>query len=158
MEAKHKEFKPFDRIIAREGDGNWICDLYSHYNSKTNSHVTIGFCDLEDNCILPYEGNEHLVGTTNVPGEEVKLEEDEWIMVCDTMERPCWNLRVFSGSILSSTFKAYRYKKHMRLPSECTLNWRYCVRFSDFNPNDMEETEKHILCVRNGKIVKYKND
>lgn len=36
------------------------------------------------------------------------------------------------------------------------FQYSFFVRFSDFNPYDMEETRKHILCVRDGKIVRYK--
>ena len=55
--------KPFDKVLARNnGSCVWKCSLYSHY-SKYPYH-----CICTDNgykqCI-PYEGNEHLRGTTN---------------------------------------------------------------------------------------------
>lgn len=61
------QFKPFDRVLVRGSDKNkWRPRLYSR---KGN----IGYCT-QDGCeymqILPYEGNEHLVGTTDKPKEE----------------------------------------------------------------------------------------
>lgn len=60
------QFKSFDKVLVRDSDINiWIPRLYSH---KGN----IGY-RTQDGCeymqILPYEGNEYLVGTTDKPKE-----------------------------------------------------------------------------------------
>lgn len=60
------EFKPFDRVLVRDSDGEiWHAGIFSHLNkglvfpfSTTNSRYK---------CCIPYEGNEHLVGTNNSP-------------------------------------------------------------------------------------------
>ena len=62
-EEKH-EFKPFDKVLVRDLDtSEWRPRLYSRKGR-------VGYC-MQDGCeymqILPYEGNEHLVGTTNNP-------------------------------------------------------------------------------------------
>lgn len=106
METTHKTFKPFDKVIFRPKDESymWICGLFSNYDG--NGANIIGYenvLSFDEYNILPYEGNEHLVGTADEP------EEGEWI-VCST-----------------------------------------------FNPADLDETKKYLLCVKNGKIVKYKS-
>lgn len=60
------EFKPFDKVLVRDyNDNEWKCDFFSNMNEH-------GYY----NCInswwhqcIPYEGNEHLLGTTNKPEE-----------------------------------------------------------------------------------------
>lgn len=151
METKHKEFKPFDKVLVRcEVGYRWCPALYAFYDGEY--HVTTDSNGYEDNDILPYEGNEDLVGTTDEPDEEVKLEEGEWLM-CSIV-----------GS--SSTPFDYEFGKfinienghnYIRIQHYNEIRHAYLfIRFSDFSPKDMEETKKHILCVKNGKIVKYK--
>ena len=66
-EQKH-EFKPFEQVLVRQSDNTeWRVALYSHFNPKENLHVTAWLSWYQ--CI-PYEGNEHLVGTTDKPKEE----------------------------------------------------------------------------------------
>ena len=64
---KEPEFKPFDRVLVRDYDDSvWIPDLYSHRDEGfTFSHRTI--CDVGYHHCIPYEGNEHLLGTTGEP-------------------------------------------------------------------------------------------
>ena len=62
------QFKPFDKVLVRENDGQvWHCDFYSYTDSVHGIHYCVGHCGKQ---ILPYEGNEHLVGTTNKPKED----------------------------------------------------------------------------------------
>ncbi len=62
------QFKPFDKVLVRQTDkDDWRVALYSHFNQKENIHVTAWLNWYQ--CI-PYEGNEHLVGTTNKPNED----------------------------------------------------------------------------------------
>lgn len=64
-EPEH-EFKPFDHVLVRDDDEQrWICDIFSNVEEDRT------FCCVGGTwprCI-PYEGNEHLLGTTNNPGE-----------------------------------------------------------------------------------------
>lgn len=60
------DFNPFDRVLVRVEDNcTWQCGLYSHKHD--NQHVVNG--ELYPICI-PYEGNEHLAGTTKSPDHE----------------------------------------------------------------------------------------
>lgn len=59
------EFKPFDRVLGRDYEsGTWKADFFSHMASGM-------FRCISDiwNCCIPYDGNEHLVGTTDNPKE-----------------------------------------------------------------------------------------
>lgn len=66
VEKPVHEFKPFDKVLVRDdNDSTWVCDFYS------NVHADCGFIcvgELWQQCI-PYEGNEHLLGTTDSPEE-----------------------------------------------------------------------------------------
>lgn len=58
-------FKPFDKVLVSNGNGDdWRCSFFSHM--REDRYV----CDA---CIwkqcIPYEGNEHLLGTTYKPEE-----------------------------------------------------------------------------------------
>ena len=156
---EHKTFKCKDEVIYRFKGGPglglpepWIYGIFSHYK-KDGSIVVNGNCYQETVMdILPYEGNEHLVGTTDEPEEEVKLEKGEYVFVCDRVSSFAeeWILRIFDGC-----WSGIIYAFNNVMPS--LAGWKYAIRFKDFNPNDMEETKKHILCVKGGKIVKYKD-
>lgn len=144
METKHKIFKPFDEVLVRDHDGRWYCALYSFFMDKyhVTSHINVD----KDEDIIPYEGNEYLVGTNNEPEEEIKLEEGEVAVFCDVLN-------------FLSEFTGISKFKHTNPSSFKTINgnvWTYAIKFSDFNPENMEETKKHILCVRNGRIIRYK--
>lgn len=61
------QFKPFDKVLVRDSDhSKWECDIFSHLGDKEGIFVCIS--DWWRQCI-PYEGNEHLVGTRDKPEE-----------------------------------------------------------------------------------------
>lgn len=148
---EHKQFKPFDKVLVREISPYWSCDLYSHFNSDSETHETTALRNIKDCDILPYEGNEYLLGTTEEPEEEITIENGEYCFGADKDEITKlvnWQLFMFdcrddSDDTFKERFGRGRY-------------FDFAIRFSDFNPNDLDETRKHILCVRNGKIVRYK--
>lgn len=57
--------KPFDKVLARQDNRVWECEFFSSYDSNERDfdkfHCVGGWYK---ECI-PYEGNEHLLGTTN---------------------------------------------------------------------------------------------
>lgn len=60
---EESRFKPFDRVLVRDDNScEWCLALYAYYREKTAQHRMVGGACWEQ-CI-PYEGNEHLVGTT----------------------------------------------------------------------------------------------
>lgn len=63
------EFKPFEKVLVRDNaEDVWTPSLYGLYTENSSyPHFVIGgswkLC-------IPYEGNEHLIGTTKNPEEE----------------------------------------------------------------------------------------
>lgn len=60
------KFKPYDRVLVRDHESQqWCPTLYSYYDDSEFAlhHVTVA--DIIYKYCIPYEGNEHLVGTTN---------------------------------------------------------------------------------------------
>ena len=63
---KEYEFKPFDKVLVRDNTSDrWLPRLYSNrdrackdYPYEITSGAAYRYC-------IPYEGNEHLAGTTN---------------------------------------------------------------------------------------------
>ena len=60
------EFQPFEKVLVRDVDTDkWTVDLYGFKeNNDDYIYQCVGGC-----CVycIPYEGNEHLLGTTNNP-------------------------------------------------------------------------------------------
>lgn len=64
IEVKQEyEFKPFDKVLVKDHDedSEWRCDLFSRKN-EDGLYICVG--SIYEQCI-PYEGNEHLLGTTD---------------------------------------------------------------------------------------------
>ena len=148
-----KKFKCKDEVIFRAlvkyGNPIWSYGIFSHYEQKDDityaKMIGVVGVDITKWEILPYEGNEHLVGTDLPADEEVMLEEGEFIF---QSQDPSCNTTLWVFEVYKKIY-GDQFMTGMGLVS-------YIIRFSDFNPNDMEETSRHILCVKNGKIVKYK--
>lgn len=63
-ETEKHELKPFDKVLVREDkDDFWHPDIFSMWHGQFAE--CIGHDDIE--YIIPYEGNEHLLGTTDKP-------------------------------------------------------------------------------------------
>ena len=60
--------KPYNKVLIRDRDTDeWNCNLFSYYRKNSDRpYVCIGYDGVNEyeQCI-PYEGNEHLIGTTN---------------------------------------------------------------------------------------------
>lgn len=67
---KEYEFKPFDRVLVRDYDcANWKTDFFSHIVNGEDEYIfkTISACWIQ--CV-PFEGNEHLIGTSDSPDKD----------------------------------------------------------------------------------------
>ena len=63
------QFEPFDKVLVRDDDDAlWRCDLFVSIDEKDGTYNCIGSYHRKQ-CI-PYEGNEHLSGTTINPEEQ----------------------------------------------------------------------------------------
>ena len=68
--------KPFDKVLVRDcNDENWVINWYGYYNKEDNSFRCIGNCDVGWEQCVPYENNEHLLGTTDACDEYFKTWE-----------------------------------------------------------------------------------
>lgn len=66
LDLKEYQFKPFEKVLVRDSyEDKWRASFFSHIREGYAKYVTTGlvwkFC-------IPYEGNEHLLGTTNNVG------------------------------------------------------------------------------------------
>ena len=66
LKKKEPQFKPFEKVLVRDSEaGKWRCTFYSHFEPNgIYHHSTVS--GAYTMCI-PFEGNEHLVGTTKNP-------------------------------------------------------------------------------------------
>lgn len=63
---KKSQFKPFEKVLVRDSESDkWRCAFYSHFEPNGIYHYSTTGC-VYAMCI-PFEGNEHLVGTTKNP-------------------------------------------------------------------------------------------
>lgn len=60
-------FKPFDKVLVRcNEDSVWRCEFFSHYNTFNKKCPYVCLSSVYK-CCIPYEDNQHLLGTTNNP-------------------------------------------------------------------------------------------
>lgn len=141
-----KKFKCKDEVIVRlkESGCSWFYGVVSH---SDDAYVVLSGGlrhPYERYDVLPYDGNEHLVGTTDEHEEEVVVYEGEYIIVSDRLKRleqGLGTIRKFTKISEEFIFTTQEY-------------WKYCIPFSKLNPDDLEATKKEILTVKNGKLVK----
>lgn len=76
IKSKHEpQFKPFDKVLVRYPDKTelcvpnsaWLPGIFQYKSNNSNLYFVSG--KAYKDCI-PYEGNEHLVGTTDKPKED----------------------------------------------------------------------------------------
>lgn len=71
------ELKPFDKVLVRDKNTKvWEIDIFEKYEDSISEFCYKCMMSLWKQCI-PYEGNEHLLGTTKSPQEECPKEETE---------------------------------------------------------------------------------
>lgn len=59
------QLKPFEKVLVRdEEDDEWVCDIFSHIDELHELYYCVG--TIWKQCI-PYEENEHLLGTIEHP-------------------------------------------------------------------------------------------
>lgn len=65
------QFKPFDKVLVRDYDNEeWQCNIISHINENSDDDYTYDCIYSRWKQCIPYEGNEHLLGTTINPEEQ----------------------------------------------------------------------------------------
>lgn len=62
-----RQLKPFDEVLVRDfDDRKWVCDFFEGIPTSSEYEYSCVLRGLVHQCIH-YEGNEHLLGTTNKP-------------------------------------------------------------------------------------------
>ena len=93
-------FEPDQLVLVRECDtADWELARYSHRSSDgSNGHIhhEQGRRWFKDDEILPYFGNEHLLGTTGTPTPKWEPKPGESVAVKDR-ENTSWRARVFAN-------------------------------------------------------------
>lgn len=132
-------FKPFDKVLVRyDNQHEWQIDFFSHYVHGVECPYK---CLTRDfNQCIPYNGNEHLIDTTNEPSlptqsqtqiKENKMEEDcdnygypvEYfkkndVVLCRDAEDGVWEINSFVA------------KGDLRYPFQCEFcGWKYCIPY-----------------------------
>ena len=137
-----KEFKPFEKVLAKVYNNIWEARFFNRIDINGRYQLTSGAV-VEEKEILPFEGNEHLLGTNEEPEEEIILKEGERIICSDDIDK------LLDGcGVIETLSKIGNYSIY---DSEGTP-WTYCIPFSQFKKKN---TNHDILCVRNGKFVRY---
>lgn len=146
METK---FSTYDKIIYRVGTSAWKPSLFGFYRNNGDSPFIIGegYIPHDNYEILPYEGNEHLIGT--------KLGKNyESINVSDAIFASDYSLcesnpTLWYGGVLLSVEDDY-------IKVGCgneTRKAKYIVKLKHFNPLLTRNMLDHILTVKDGILV-----
>lgn len=138
-----KQFKPFDKVLAKVYN-TWEARFFDRIDKMGRYQLTSGAVVGEKD-ILPFEGNEHLLGTNKEPEEEITLKEGERIVCSDTINR------LLDGCGIIETLS--KVCDSVIDDSE-GCPWKYCIPYSQFKEKN---TEHDILCVKNGKLIKYES-
>lgn len=161
MKDKHKQFKMFEEVLIRQKyTGNWTRGIYCGFDKGFHMVETVGWFDrqITDEGIIPYKGNEHLLGW-NGWEEFVDLAQGEYVLVNDnySINACAWRIMTFTGDVTENMFEVWNKIEHVNFCKSFAQHCLNVVRFSEFNPNDMEQTRDKVLCVKNGKIIRYKS-
>lgn len=132
------ELKPFDKVLVRDKNTKvWVTDIFEKYEDSISEFCYKCMTSLWKQCI-PYEGNEHLLGTTESPQEECPKEETEKkdevsnnygypveyfkrndIVLCRDDEGKRWEIDSFLYNVNSSSY-----------PFRCDNSiWRECIPY-----------------------------
>lgn len=136
----------------RTEDEEWSAyrySIFSHYErDKEGNEIPVLVTGMLNGCdciIVPYDGNEHLVGTY-----PERLKDGEIIVISVHLE----DLAKGFGAIAR-----FRGLTDERISAEISdgsfCKSKYCIKFSDFKTDgNPDEMKKLIMAVENGKLVK----
>lgn len=66
-----KNFKPFDKVLVRDGyREKWRCAWFSYYDKTRPYHFITTGADYSYRQCVPFEVNKHLLGTTDMCDEQ----------------------------------------------------------------------------------------
>lgn len=91
-----QKFEP-DQLVLVKYIGNkvWRLKRYSFFDGQ--EHETQDGATFSDKDILPYAGNEYLLGTTETPAPKWEPKIGELVAVSDTGEEDDWEICIYKG-------------------------------------------------------------
>ena len=122
------EFKPFDRVLVREHENEiWNADIFSSIPDPNYVQGVACIGGTHRLCIS-YEGNEHLIGTTDAPKEKWEPKKGDIVSVSE--DGMLWVIAIFCecGAVGGKLF----YRARTTALSSC-FSWNFC-----------EPAEKHF--------------
>lgn len=115
-----QHFEPDQLVLVRYiGNKVWRMKRYSFFDGQ--EHETQDGATFSDKDILPYAGNEHLLGTMESPTPKWKPKPGELVAVSDTGEEDDWEIGIYKGR---SKRKEMPYLVYRSLVREYT--WKFC--------------------------------
>lgn len=118
-------FEPAQLVLVRENDTQvWRLTYYSHTVQNMDLNVTIDGKLWASQFIIPYAGNEHLLGNEELPVPKCEPKIGELVAVSDTGEEDDWEPCIYRGMSGNSRMP-YRASRLIRGDRK-TYNWAYC--------------------------------
>lgn len=116
-------FEPDQLVLVREGKrANWDLARYSYCDTEAKGHVhhIQGLRWFRDDDVLPYSGNEHLLGTTDAPTPKWEPKPGELVAVRHSSIEE-WKVRVFRYHDNDNGFACDNERERAG-----TCFWHYC--------------------------------
>lgn len=119
-----QKFKPDQLVLVKESPAsNWDLARYSYFmegDFKGRVHHIQGYKWFKDEEILPYSGNEHLLGTKNLPELKWKPKHGELVAVRNSLDEK-WKVRVFYNGYINTSFMCYSENEKSKI-----ISWKFC--------------------------------
>lgn len=118
-----QHFEPDQLVLVRYiGNKVWRLKRYSFFDGQ--EHETQDGATFSDKDILPYAGNENLLGTTELPAPKWEPKIGELVAVSDTGEEYNWEPCIYRGR---SGDPGMPYRASRLTPrNRRTYTWRLC--------------------------------
>ena len=116
-----QKFEPDQLVLVHFFNGGpWRLRRYSMTCDKGKGHETQDGVVWPDDCILPYSGNEHLLGTTDAPTPKWEPKPGELVAVRHSSIEE-WKVRVFRYHDNDNGFACDNERERAS-----TCFWAYC--------------------------------
>lgn len=119
-----QKFEPDQLVLIRESEkANWDLARYSYCSVEQGQdyiHHIQGLRWFRDNEIIPYFGNENLLGTTDIPEPKWEPKQGELVAVKNSSSEK-WKVRVFCYHDHANGFVC-----DSEIEREAICFWRHC--------------------------------
>lgn len=123
------ELKPFDKVLARDNDGEfWEINIFGRYVKGDPVFPYVCINERYKQCI-PYEGNESLLGTTTSPKPKYEFKNGDPVIVWNDFNPSYKYVKVFKCKV-DKRYRTYLHDDRCQYES-----WDNCI---PFKTNDKE--------------------